>query len=207
MLVTGEVTEEELYKAFKEQAMALAKGGADALCIETMSAADEAAIAIRAARENTHCEVICTFTFQRGAKGQYRTMMGVSPTKAAQEAIQAGAHIVGANCGNGMEQMIEIVKEMRAAAQGTPILVHANAGLPQNVNGVGRFPRNLRKKWRRESRQSSTPEPTLWAVAAAQRRPTSRRYGKRWIDWVSCALQGYGVAQASPRNSTRPDLS
>ena len=139
MLVAGEVTEDELCAASKEQAMALAKGGADALCIETMSAADEAAIAIRAARENTGCEVICTFTFQRGAKG-YRTMMGLSPAKAAQQAVQAGAHIIGPNCGNGMEQMIEIVKEMRAAASTTPILVHANAGLPKNVNGVDVFP-------------------------------------------------------------------
>lgn len=139
MLVTGEVTEEDLYAAFKEQAMALAKGGADALCIETMSAADEAAIAIRAARENTRCEVICTFTFLRGAKG-YRTMMGLSPAQAAQAAIQAGAQIIGPNCGNGMKQMIEIVKEMRAAAGTTPILVHANAGLPRNVNGVDVFP-------------------------------------------------------------------
>ena len=39
-----------------------------------------------------------------------------------------------------MEQMIEIVKEMRAAASVTPILVHANAGLPKNVNGVDVFP-------------------------------------------------------------------
>jgi 5-methyltetrahydrofolate--homocysteine methyltransferase len=140
MLVTGEVTEEDLYAAFKEQAMALAKGGAPALCIETMSAADEAALAIRAARENTDCEVICTFTFQRGAKGQFRTMMGLSPTKAAEEAIKAGAHIVGPNCGNGIEYMIEIVKEMRAAAGATPILVHANAGLPKTVNGVDVFP-------------------------------------------------------------------
>lgn len=139
MLAAGDVTEEELYAAFKEQSMALAKGGADALCIETMSAADEAGIAIRAARENTHCEVICTFTFQRGAKG-YRTMMGLSPAKAAEEAVQAGAHIIGPNCGNGMEQMIEIVKEMRAAAKTTPILVHANAGLPQTVKGVDVFP-------------------------------------------------------------------
>jgi 5-methyltetrahydrofolate--homocysteine methyltransferase len=139
MLVTGEVTEEDLYSAFKEQAMALAKGGADALCIETMSAADEAAIAIRAARENTGCEVICTFTFQKGAKG-YRTMMGFAPAQAAQAAIQAGAQIIGPNCGNGMQQMIEIVKEMRAAAGATPILVHANAGLPNNVNGVDVFP-------------------------------------------------------------------
>ena len=140
MLVTGEVTEEELYAAFKEQAIALAKGGARALCIETMSASDEAALAIRAARENTKCEVICTFTFQRGAKGQYRTMMGLSPAKAAEEAIKAGAHVVGPNCGNGMEYMLEIVKEMRAAAGATPILVHANAGLPKPINGVDVFP-------------------------------------------------------------------
>ena len=139
MLVTGEASEEELYAAFKEQAMALAKGGADALCIETMSAADEAAIAIRAARENTGCEVICTFTFLKGARG-YRTMMGVGPAQAAQAAIQAGAQIIGANCGNGMAQMIEVVKEMRGAAGATPILVHANAGLPHNVNGVDVFP-------------------------------------------------------------------
>ena len=142
MLVTGEVTEDDLYAAFKEQAMALAKGGARALCIETMSAADEAAQAIRAARENTDCEVICTFTFQRGAKGLFRTMMGLSPTKAAEEAIKAGAHIVGPNCGNGIEYMIEIVKEMRAAAGKTPILVHANAGLPKTVNGTDVFPEN-----------------------------------------------------------------
>ena len=139
LLVAGEVTEEGLYAAFKEQALALAQGAADALCIETMSAADEAGIAIRAARENTRCEVICTFTFQRGAKG-YRTMMGVSPAQAAQAAVQAGAQIIGANCGNGMEQMIEIVKEMRAAVSATPILVHANAGLPKNVNGADVFP-------------------------------------------------------------------
>ncbi|MCL5096479.1 MAG: homocysteine S-methyltransferase family protein [Candidatus Omnitrophica bacterium] len=140
MLVTGEVSEADLYEAFKEQAMALAKGGADALCIETMSAVDEAAIAVRAARENTGCEVICTFTFQRGAKGQYRTMMGVSPAQAAQKAIEAGAHIVGANCGNGMERMIDVVREMRPTAGKTPILVHANAGLPKNIDGVDVFP-------------------------------------------------------------------
>ncbi len=140
MLVTGEVTEQDLYEAFKEQAIALAKGGADALCIETMSATDEAAAAIRAARENTGCEVICTFTFQRGAKGQYRTMMGVTPTAAAQAAINAGAQIIGPNCGNGMAQMIDIVREMRSVAGTTPILVHANAGLPKTVNGVDVFP-------------------------------------------------------------------
>jgi 5-methyltetrahydrofolate--homocysteine methyltransferase len=140
MLITEEVTEAGLYDAFREQAVALEKGGADALCIETMSDKDEAAIAVKAAKENTKCEVICTFTFERNMKGEYRTMMGVSPAEAAKAAVEAGADIIGANCGNGAERMVEIVREMRAAYPGIPILVHANAGLPRNVDGVDVYP-------------------------------------------------------------------
>ena len=36
--------------------------------------------------------------------------------------------------------MIEIVTEMRKINKDIPILVHANAGLPQNVNGTDIFP-------------------------------------------------------------------
>ncbi len=140
MLLLGDVTEEEMYNVFKEQAVALEKGGADAACIETMSALDEAGLAIKAVKENTKLEVICTFTFERNTKGEYRTMMGVSPVDAAKAAVEAGADVIGPNCGNGIERMIEIVKEMRAACPNTPILVHANAGLPKNVNGVDTFP-------------------------------------------------------------------
>ncbi|MBT7301282.1 MAG: methionine synthase [Victivallales bacterium] len=140
MLLLGDVTEEELYESFKVQAMALEKGGADAICVETMMASDEAALAVRAAKENTNCEVICTFTFDLTQQGDYRTMMGVTPADATAAAIAAGADIVGTNCGNGMERMIEIVKQIRAAAPDTPILVHANAGLPQLVDGVDVFP-------------------------------------------------------------------
>lgn len=140
MLVTEEVTEEELYNAFKEQAVALEKGGADAVCIETMSDAEEAAIAIKATKENTNLEIICTFTFEKTVRGDYRTMMGLSPVDAAEGALEAGADIIGANCGNGIERMIEIVTEMRAAFPNAPILVHANAGLPVNVDGKDVFP-------------------------------------------------------------------
>ncbi|HEX9972125.1 MAG TPA: homocysteine S-methyltransferase family protein [bacterium] len=140
MLFMEDVTGEELYNGFKEQAVALAKGGANALCIETMIAIDEAAVAIRAARENTDCEVICTFTFEQTVKGEYRTMMGVSPKDAAKAAIEAGAHIIGTNCGNGFERMIDIVREMRDVEPNKPILVHANAGLPKNINGIDIFP-------------------------------------------------------------------
>ncbi len=140
LLIMGNVTEEELYRSFRSQAEALAEGGADALCIETMSDVAEASQAVRAARDSTSCEVICTFTFERTARGDYSTIMGVSPTEAARAALGAGAHIVGANCGNGFAQMVDIVGEIQAAVTGAPILVHANAGIPENVKGLTVFP-------------------------------------------------------------------
>ena len=140
MLVMGDITEEEMYQSFKEQAIALEKGGADAICVETMSDLDEARIAIKAVKENTNLEVIATFTFDKIATGEFRTMMGVSPQDAALTAIQAGADIIGTNCGNGFERMIDIVKQIKSVAKDALILVHANAGLPQNIDGVDVFP-------------------------------------------------------------------
>lgn len=140
ILVMGEVTESELYEAFKEQAVALEKGGADAACIETMSDAGEAVAAIKAVKENTGLEAICTFTFERTAQNEFRTMMGLSPADAARQAAEAGADIIGANCGNGMARMVEIVGEMRAAVPVIPVLVQANAGLPRVENGITVFP-------------------------------------------------------------------
>jgi 5-methyltetrahydrofolate--homocysteine methyltransferase len=140
MIVTGDVTPEELYEAFKNQVVALEKGGADAICIETMSDIEEAVIAIKAVTENTKCEAICTFTFDKISEGEYRTMMGFSPTDAVKAAIEAGAHIVGANCGNGIVRMIDIVKEIRTVDKNIPVLVHANAGLPQLIDGKDVFP-------------------------------------------------------------------
>ena len=140
MLVMGDVTEDELYDAFKEQALGLAEGGADAVCIETMSDIDEAVCAVKAVKENTDLEVICTFSFEKTVSDEYRTMMGVSPTDMVAALVPAGADIVGTNCGNGMERMVEIVKEIRKADANIPILVHANAGMPQNINGKDVFP-------------------------------------------------------------------
>jgi len=140
ILMMGEVAPEEIYDAFKEQVIALEKGGADAIIIETMSDLDEAKLAIKAAKENTSCEIICTMTFERTIDGEYRTMMGVSPTEMVQELIPEGIDIIGANCGNGIEGMVEIVKEIRSINHKIPILVHANAGLPVYQDGKTYFP-------------------------------------------------------------------
>jgi 5-methyltetrahydrofolate--homocysteine methyltransferase len=139
ILLLGEVSEEELYEAFKEQAAALAGAGADAICIETMTALDEAVTAIRAARENTDLEIIATMTFDKTLQGDFRTMMGISPEEMATAFKEAGADIIGTNCGNGMENMIPIVEAIRRIDADIPVLVHANAGLPHFQDGRNVF--------------------------------------------------------------------
>ena len=52
LLLTEEVSEQELYDAFAEQATALERGGADACCIETFAAIDEALLALKAAKDS-----------------------------------------------------------------------------------------------------------------------------------------------------------
>ena len=129
-LMMGEVTEDELYAQFREQAIALERGGADACSIETMSALDEAGIAVRAVRENTKLEVVASFTFTTLTDTGYRTMMGVSAADMAEAMLEAGAHILGINCTLGPREMVSVARELRAAAPSTPILVHPNAGSP-----------------------------------------------------------------------------
>ncbi len=140
ILMMGDVSEEELYEAFKEQCRGLEAGGADAIMIETMTDLDEARVAIRAARENTQCEVFCTMTFEKTLTGEFRSMMGVAPTDMVNTLIDAGAELIGANCGNGIENMIGIVEEIRKANPDIPVLIHANAGMPVYNDGETVFP-------------------------------------------------------------------
>ena len=135
MLIMGDVTEEELYEAFSEQAAALENGGADIMIIETMTAADEAAIAVRAARAATSCTVIVTMTFSGDGNGEYHTMMGVSPEEMIVSMKEAGAHITGSNCGNGIAGMTGVLKAIRKADQNIPVIIQANAGLPELADG------------------------------------------------------------------------
>ena len=81
MLMMGDVSEQELFDGFVIQASALKAGGADAICVETMSDLQEASIAVRAAKESTGLEIVCTFTFDKKVNNEFRTMMGVSTTK------------------------------------------------------------------------------------------------------------------------------
>lgn len=132
MLVSGEVTEDQLRRAFAEQCEALAEGGVDAIVLETFSDLTEAKIALGAARA-TGRPVIVSFAFDTG-KRKDRTMMGVTPEQAAAEMEAAGAYSVGANCGVGFETYVGICRRL-AAATSLPIWIKPNGGLPEMVEG------------------------------------------------------------------------
>ena len=56
-------------------------------------------------------------------------MMGVTPEQAVEGLEKAGADVVGTNCGNGIERMVEIATKMRATTDKF-LVVQSNAGLP-----------------------------------------------------------------------------
>ena len=132
MIMTGEVTEDELYEGFKEQAEALAEGGADALVVETMSDLVEATAAVRAAK-TTGLMVVACMTYDSGPE-QTHTMMGVTPEQAAAAYTDAGADILGCNCGIGIDNYIRVAAKYRAVTD-KPIWVKANAGMPEMKDG------------------------------------------------------------------------
>lgn len=132
IVMMGEVTDGELYEAFRLQAVALAEGGADGLFVETMTELVEAVTAVRAAK-TTGLPVVGSMTFDSG-RDRTNTMMGVSPGQAAKALVDAGADMLGCNCGIGIDNYIKVAALLRAATD-KPIWVKANAGLPEIENG------------------------------------------------------------------------
>ena len=132
----GPLTREACFACYARQARALAEGGADLILVETMTAVDEARIALDAAREATELPVGVTMTFDPSPRGWY-TIMGVSPAECVAEL--ASADFLGTNCGNGMEGVIEIIAALRAETT-RPLLAQANAGVPRLVNGKAAYP-------------------------------------------------------------------
>ncbi len=136
----GEDAPEEALAAFLEQARALVEAGVDGIIIETMSALDEALLAVRAAREAGAPAIVASMAFDATRVGP-RTMMGVAPEAAARALLTAGADVLGVNCGAGLELAghAEVVRRYRAAAPGVPVMVQPNAGTPRLVDGIAAY--------------------------------------------------------------------
>ncbi len=138
MLTLGEVSREELAAAFAEQARALRDGGVDWIVVESMSDAEEMEVAVQAARDAAGVPVVASMTYNRTPKG-FRTMMGNSPETCVRKAESAGAALIGANCGTGIEDYVPLAPVLRALTA-LPVWVKANAGVPQIVGGKVTFP-------------------------------------------------------------------
>jgi methionine synthase I (cobalamin-dependent) len=132
LLLDGQVDEASLRANFERQAQALAAAGADAIVVETMTDIDEARFAIDSARA-TGLPVVGCMVFDSGKKKD-RTMMGTTPEQVAEALTEAGADVIGANCGNGIDGYIPICARL-AKATDRPIWIKANAGLPTLEKG------------------------------------------------------------------------
>jgi 5-methyltetrahydrofolate--homocysteine methyltransferase len=130
----GDADPDELYDGFLEQARALVEAGVDLICVETMIDLTEATLAIRAAKAvEAAIPVAATMTFDPTPRG-FHTVMGVNVEQAAVGLRDAGADLVGSNCGNGMENMLAIAAEFRRRTD-LPLIVQPNAGLPETKDG------------------------------------------------------------------------
>lgn len=129
----GTQPEQVFYDAFRDQAIALEQGGVDALMVETMSSLAEAKIAVQAARENTSLPIICSMTFARPPSSRpddIRTAWGDSVPDIIETVTEAGAEVVGSNCGDLVEEMAQLAKMMRDITQ-LPLIFEVNAGRPR----------------------------------------------------------------------------
>jgi 5-methyltetrahydrofolate--homocysteine methyltransferase len=129
----GTYKESQFYDAFKEQAEILAESGVDGFIIETMFDLPEAICALRACKDKLSLPVIVSIAFATEAKGG-RTMMGNSAEQCAKSLTDAGADVIGANCGDiDPAQMAVVVSELKSATP-LPVLAQPNAGKPKLVD-------------------------------------------------------------------------
>ena len=135
----GDTEPEVVREAFVRQIGALVAAGADLLCIETMIDLREATLAVEAARSiSSEIPVIATMTFDPTPRGFF-TVMGVTIEQACPGLVEAGANIVGSNCGNGIDRMVEIARDFTEHAT-VPVIIQSNAGLPEHREGELVYP-------------------------------------------------------------------
>jgi len=141
MAPLGEVSEEAMMDAFKEQMEALLAGGVDLFMIETMSSLQEIAIAIKAARLVSKLPVVAMLSFST----EGHSLLGVTPEDAMNFLLALGhdrPDVYGINCGTGPGPVFDCLLRMIAAAKGQSGTGNGiyysclpNAGLPTLSGG------------------------------------------------------------------------
>ena len=128
----GHISAADAEAAFLATAEGLIEGGCDVVILETFQDLNEILAALRAVRRVTAATpVLAHMTFGNDGK----TLYGVTPAQAARALREAGADGVGINCGVGPQPTLELLEQMVRAADGAPVSVMPNAGLPRYVDG------------------------------------------------------------------------
>lgn len=124
-----ELGTEEKQQILREQMEALAEGGIDLFLLETFASLVDLKLGVRIAGELGFPAVAQMAFLEAGYSRD-----GVSAEQAARELAEAGAVLVGTNCGSGPKGILQIIRRMAAEVQ-TPLSAFANAGAPEYVDG------------------------------------------------------------------------
>ena len=125
----GTIKESDVRTALAGQAAILAEAGVDGLVIETMFDLREAVCAVRACKEVSTFPVLVSMAFQTDKNGG-RTVMGDTAEQCARQLTEAGADVIGANCGDLDPYQMAAVVGVLASATSLPVLAQPNAGKP-----------------------------------------------------------------------------
>lgn len=122
---------EEAYELYRQQVVAGEQAGADLVIFETMSDLYEVKAAMLAAKEHTQLPVFVTMSFE----ADHRTFTGCTTASFALCAEGLGADAIGINCSLGPDQILPIAEEL-AAMTNLPLIIKANAGLPDPITNT-----------------------------------------------------------------------
>lgn len=126
----GKMTFDESYEFFKKQVIAGEKYGADLILFETFSDIYELKSGILSAKENTKLPIFATMTFS----DDKRTFTGTDIKTMISVLEGLNVNALGINCSLGPDKMESLVDKL-VKYSSTPIIVQANAGLPDYQNG------------------------------------------------------------------------
>lgn len=127
----GSLSFEQAYEYFQRQVQAGTQAGADLIVIETMTDLGEMRAALLAAKESSPLPVMATMSFEENG----RTFSGCSVESMALTLEGLGADAIGINCSLGPAQIYPLMKRL-AAITSLPLVVKANAGLPDAHDGT-----------------------------------------------------------------------
>ncbi len=130
----GPLTMADAANIFAEQVQGLVAGGVDLVVIETMSHLNEVEAAVNGVRQvDPDLLIVTTLSFDTN----FHTMMGVSPKEAVETISGWGVRVIGANCGNGPNEIETVMTQMaQYRPEGVYLMAQSNAGMPQYVAGA-----------------------------------------------------------------------